>query len=714
MTNGNEDDHGNDERERRRDLTDGNDDGQRPTMGESERDLPVERERVATVDESLRFLINYIRDSLRLKESKRYKQVIILLDWLFRDDETPVSPVEENTETPPDVTEESSEAPTADSDDNSTPGASALWKKLWAEQGDEVSLEYAGTHALKGDLVRFGKQTIGGMIKDGMSALARYYLDNFHDGDALDLISGRYFVNSNSLSPFQLNGFDVAYLPVASALVIGGLTVTTFTLNQDLGSQGLRGYISEQISLLTDLVTLNLSSNSLEGRLPSGLGHKSLTTLDLSNNQFTGSIPDSLTTSSLKLMILNGNLLEGRVPEQLYSIGVHGGEIEKCIYEKLSDEEVDSCPVCEIDLGCLPVEKLRPDHNLEDIRAKIFPYKRRKTETVSEVVPPISPPAKRKERSLSSLAVNAPKGSMKSELTGRRTKASARKAAALQECGYILDEPSMKEDSGEERSMSSGSVGSPKKSTKGKRQDSYYGDHSNKQRSNVDIENDIELVEGNADVWSPLNCLLEAANRTKSSKLNQGPSLGKSEIQNTHDSELVPKVKAKAESRDALDSETNVPKAKANSIKVMDENIGMNSLLGQAKRKKQRAADRKRAAASEELCGSAQVMLGTARANHHRQNTPIWFTLVASKDEDGKMPVSFIQKYIVKKLDLASEAEVEIMCRGQSVLPTLQLHDLVDLWLRTASTTKRVPASVGGSAKDFVMVLSYCRKVVKI
>ncbi|KAM7271080.1 hypothetical protein ACFE04_030294 [Oxalis oulophora] len=104
---------------------------------------------------------------------------------------------------------------------------------------------------------------------------------------------------------------------------------TALVISQiDLGSQGLRGYISEQIYLLTDLVTLNLSSNSLEGRLPSGLGHKSLTTLDLSNNQFTGSIPDSLTTSSLKLMILNGNLLEGRVPEQLYSIGVHGGEID--------------------------------------------------------------------------------------------------------------------------------------------------------------------------------------------------------------------------------------------------------------------------------------------------------------------------------------------------------------------------------------------------
>ncbi|XP_028760931.1 phosphoinositide phosphatase SAC8 isoform X2 [Neltuma alba] len=85
------------------------------------------------------------------------------------------------------------------------------FRTMWAEQGDEISLEYAGTHALKGDLVRYGKQTIGGIIKDGMSALARYYQNNFHDGirqDALDLISGRYTVSRNNPSPFQLNGFE--------------------------------------------------------------------------------------------------------------------------------------------------------------------------------------------------------------------------------------------------------------------------------------------------------------------------------------------------------------------------------------------------------------------------------------------------------------------------------------------------------------------------
>ncbi|KAH0723914.1 hypothetical protein KY290_005574 [Solanum tuberosum] len=111
-----------------------------------------------------------------------------------------------------------------------------IFKTMWVEQGDEISLEYSGTHALKRDLVRYGKQTMTGLIKDGMSAISRYFLNNFQDGirqDAADLISGRYSVNRDSPSPFQNNGFDsLSYLPVASALLIGGLTVTTITINQ--------------------------------------------------------------------------------------------------------------------------------------------------------------------------------------------------------------------------------------------------------------------------------------------------------------------------------------------------------------------------------------------------------------------------------------------------------------------------------------------------
>lgn len=108
-----------------------------------------------------------------------------------------------------------------------------VFKNLWVDQGDEISLEYSGTHALKRDLVRYGKQTMAGMIKDGINALSRYYLNNFQDGirqDAIDLISGRYDVNTSRPSSAGFETFS--YIPVASALLIGGLTVTSITLNQ--------------------------------------------------------------------------------------------------------------------------------------------------------------------------------------------------------------------------------------------------------------------------------------------------------------------------------------------------------------------------------------------------------------------------------------------------------------------------------------------------
>ncbi|CAH8308785.1 unnamed protein product [Eruca vesicaria subsp. sativa] len=110
------------------------------------------------------------------------------------------------------------------------------FRTMWAEQGDEISLQYAGTYALKGDLVRYGKQTVSGAIKDGISAMSRYYLNNFQDGvrqDALDLISGRYTVGTNSPSQLQpIGGSQPSFLPVASALLIGGVTVTSFTIHQ--------------------------------------------------------------------------------------------------------------------------------------------------------------------------------------------------------------------------------------------------------------------------------------------------------------------------------------------------------------------------------------------------------------------------------------------------------------------------------------------------
>ncbi|CAN1729429.1 E3 ubiquitin protein ligase DRIP2, partial [Linum perenne] len=379
----------------------------------------------------------------------------------------------------------------------------------------------------------------------------------------------------------------------------------------------------------------------------------------------------------------------------------------KCIYDLLSDDEVDTCPVCDIDLGILPVEKLRPDHNLQDIRAKVFPLKSKKVEA-SKVVTSIAPPAKRKERSLSSLVVSTPKVPEEASLTRRKTKVGAARTPGLRSCDFTTEESNKDEDSAEDHPISSSSPDSENKISQRETQP------SSEERT---TENG-EIVEGKADQWTPLNFLVEVANSTKSSNspMQSLDKMVKLESHAGHGSEMyIPKSKSKEhDHRIRVHDE------------VKDEFKDTNPDPPPVKRRRLTAA-RRRAAMSEELSASTQVILDAAMRNGNRRDLPVWFSLVASNDKnedaslpqiptpylrikDGKMPVSFIQKYLVKKLDLSNEAEVEIMCRGQPVVPTLQLQNLVDLWFQNAQS-KKVAATVGSSAKDFVMVLSYCRKV---
>ncbi|XP_047315245.1 E3 ubiquitin protein ligase DRIP2-like [Impatiens glandulifera] len=381
----------------------------------------------------------------------------------------------------------------------------------------------------------------------------------------------------------------------------------------------------------------------------------------------------------------------------------------KCIYEKLSDEDIDSCPECHINLGCVPVEKLRPDHNLQDIRAKIFPYKRRKTRT-PEVLPSVSPPVKRKERSLSSLVVSTPKVPVHSVLTGRRTKSSTRKINIR---GSSIEESIKKEAAFEDCHESSSSHEVLNKLIQDKVQTSSPGKPAQEHIPNKDVGKDAQMWKGNVDLWKPLNCLVEAANRTKSSKLcpQDSPS-GKHEPLDVPDYDMhLPKTKYKDQPQKS---------------KSQDNKNQANPAPGPVKRKRLHAADRNNNM-SGGLSSSAQSMIGIMGAKENRPNCPIWFSLVASRDQqeialpqipagylrvkDGNLPISFIQKYLMKKLDLTSETEVEITCQGHSVLPTLQLQNVLDLWLQTSPTSKKVSASVGSSAKEFVMVLSYSRKI---
>ncbi|XP_023518912.1 phosphoinositide phosphatase SAC7-like isoform X1 [Cucurbita pepo subsp. pepo] len=121
---------------------------------------------------------------------------------------------------------------------SSHPNLDDSFKIIWANHGDDISTQYSGTPALKGDFVRYGQRTIQGILKDGWNALLRYYLNNFVDGtkqDAIDLLQGHYIVSvSRDLTPTaQKGGLEaVASFPLAFSLVLTGFFFAALSLRQ--------------------------------------------------------------------------------------------------------------------------------------------------------------------------------------------------------------------------------------------------------------------------------------------------------------------------------------------------------------------------------------------------------------------------------------------------------------------------------------------------
>lgn len=305
----------------------------------------------------------------------------------------------------------------------------------------------------------------------------------------------------------------------------------------------------------------------------------------------------------------------------------------KCISEEFIDKEICYCPTCNIDLGCAPEEKLRADHSLLYVRSKIFPFKRRKVEVEDqEVTSPIVSPVKRKERSLSSLAVHGPRVSIQKCLTKRRTKA-----------------PCL-------RSLSSGSKDATKK------------------------------VGG----WKPLASHIRVGKDRKTLKSGSEDD-NRTRIKSGDPDDGAPSSKAKA--REHLARYGNLAK-KAGSKKVF-------ALKGKKKKFKAKQPRQKK-----------------------RLRT-LWFYLVAAFEQkrqpplpqlptkflrvkDVDLPASFIQKYLMQKHNLSSEAEVELMCNGKTVDPAITLHDLADSWL-DKGPKGRVRSAEGAPATGFITTVFYSR-----
>ncbi|KAH9305150.1 hypothetical protein KI387_009554, partial [Taxus chinensis] len=300
-----------------------------------------------------------------------------------------------------------------------------------------------------------------------------------------------------------------------------------------------------------------------------------------------------------------------------------------CIYQKLAEEDTYHCPICNVYLGCLPKEKLRPDNNLQDVRSKIFPLKKKKMKT-SDNISLGSAPARRKERSLSSLVISTPPVNAQAGLSSR-TKSVARKAAASRGIGN-------KRNSG--------------------------GDPLN-QITDDDIKNianqeNGQKRTGKATSWEPLACLAEAANRTQTC---QTPLLG------------LPAIKTEEADKYRSTKHANGMKRRGsgpvNAVRKKEPDKfypGPNSKIA----RKLHATGSERISISRKQRSVA--LENDSSVKYERRSNPVWFALLASetqvgdnalpqipkcylKVKDGNVPVSYVKKYLVKKLDLKNESE---------------------------------------------------------
>jgi hypothetical protein len=101
----------------------------------------------------------------------------------------------------------------------------SIFQAVWANNGDMISRQYAGTNALKGDYTRTGERNFSGLVKDGVNSASRYYLNHMRDTyrqAAIDVLT------AGGLSDQMLSQI-VNERPSVS--VTGGQTVGGTTMN---------------------------------------------------------------------------------------------------------------------------------------------------------------------------------------------------------------------------------------------------------------------------------------------------------------------------------------------------------------------------------------------------------------------------------------------------------------------------------------------------
>lgn len=98
-----------------------------------------------------------------------------------------------------------------------------MFRNIWADHADALSMQYSGTGALKTDFTRTGKRSTQGALQDLTNSCIRYVKNNYFDGprqDAYDILTGKYEISTSRGLPWT---------PPTSIRYYGILAVVVFS-----------------------------------------------------------------------------------------------------------------------------------------------------------------------------------------------------------------------------------------------------------------------------------------------------------------------------------------------------------------------------------------------------------------------------------------------------------------------------------------------------
>jgi len=153
-----------------------------------------------------------------------------------------------------DLTAAFGEDPLSQLDNDSTKACHPFisnFKNIWADNGDAISIHYAGTGSVISNVTRTGKRNFFGLIDHGMKTISRFYIGNFEDQikqECIDVLVGQHTETVNVFGEAfekaikerekDFSAYDDVSVMVASWNVAGFVPTSGFDMSSLFNTEG--------------------------------------------------------------------------------------------------------------------------------------------------------------------------------------------------------------------------------------------------------------------------------------------------------------------------------------------------------------------------------------------------------------------------------------------------------------------------------------------